>query len=221
MCTIKNPSNQTIATILYTDGLYKIIATSSSNKAEMANTVSGKMYISEVHRELGHILYLAIKHAISNGFITSTELDSNSKPEFCEACTTAKSAQQSFFKESEARATKYGKCVHWDLWGLTAVKSLNRHFYVAGQINDASRETKLYFQEKKSEMFELYKIDEANIETQIENHIKCMHSDQGGEFKSDAMRKHQDQKGMEREFTVHDSSSQNRVAERGMRTRAE
>ena len=48
-----------------------------------------------------------------------------------------------------------------------------------------------------------------------------MHSDQGGEFKSDAMKKHQDQKGMEREFTVHDSPPQNGVAERGMRTRAE
>ena len=55
MCTIKNPSNQTIATIPHTDGLYKIIAMSSSNKAEMANTVSGKMSISEVHRKLGHI----------------------------------------------------------------------------------------------------------------------------------------------------------------------
>ena len=48
-----------------------------------------------------------------------------------------------------------------------------------------------------------------------------MHSDQGGEFRSDAMRKHQDQKGTVQEFTVHDSPPQNRVAERGMRTRAE
>ena len=70
-------------------------------------------------------------------------------------------------------------------------------------------------------MFESYKIDEANIETQTENHIKCMHSDQGGEFKSDAMRTHPDQKGMEREFMVHDSPPQNGVAERRMRTRAE
>ena len=92
MCTMKNPSNQAIATIPHTNGLYRIIATSSSNKAEMANTVSGKMSISEAHRKLGHISYLAIKHAIFNGFITGIELDSNLKPEFCEACAKAKSA---------------------------------------------------------------------------------------------------------------------------------
>ena len=44
---------------------------------------------------------------------------------------------------------------------------------------------------------------------------------QGGEFKSDAMRKNQDQGGTEREFMVHDSPPQNGVAEKGMRTRAE
>ena len=64
-------------------------------------------------------------------------------------------------------------------------------------------------------------MDEALIETQTGHRIKCMCSDQGGEFKSDAMRKHQDQKGTVQEFTVHDSPPQNRVAERGMRTRAE
>ena len=195
MCTIKNSSNQTVATIPHTDSLYKIIATSSSNKAETANTVSGKMSISKAHRKLGHISYLAIKHVIFNGFIVGIELDSNSKPDFCEACTKAKSARQPFPKESETRATKYGKCVHWDLWGLAAVKSLNGHLYMAAQIDDASQETKLYFQEKKSKTFESYKINKANIETQTGNRIKCMCSDQGGEFKSDAMRKHQDQKG--------------------------
>ena len=52
------------------------------------------------------------------------------------------------------------------MWGLAAVKSLNGHFYVAAQINDASSwETKLYFQEKKSETFELYRTNKANIET--------------------------------------------------------
>ena len=75
---------------------------------------------------------------ISNGFITGIKLDSNSKPEFCKSCTKAKSAQQPFPKESETQATKYSECVYWDLWGLAAVKSLNGHFYVVAQIDDAS-----------------------------------------------------------------------------------
>ena len=39
-------------------------------------------------------------------------------------------------------------------------------------------------------MFESYKIDKANMETQTGNCTECMHSDQGKEFKSDAIRKH-------------------------------
>ena len=91
------------------------------------------------------------------GFITGIDLDESSKPEFCEACAKAKSAKQLFPQESQTWAEKYGDCVHWDLWGPASVKSLNGHYYVAACIDDATRETKLYFQEKKSETFASYK----------------------------------------------------------------
>jgi len=107
------------------------------------------MTISEDHQKLGHIAHAAVKHAVSNNYVTGIKLDSNSKPEFCEACAKAKSARQPFPKESTTRATKFGEQVHWDPWGPASVKSLNGHFYVAARIDDMTRETKLYFQEKK------------------------------------------------------------------------
>ena len=61
--------------------------------------------------------------------------------------------------------------------GPTSVKSLNGHFYMAARIDDATRETKLYFQEKKSETLRSYKMDEAYIETQTGNCIKTVRSD--------------------------------------------
>ena len=91
--------------------------------------------------------------------------------DFCDACAKAKSTRLPYPHESKTRAEKYGDYVHWDLWGPTSVKSLNGHFYVATQIDDATRETKLYFQEKKSETFNSYKKDEAYIETQTGNRI--------------------------------------------------
>jgi hypothetical protein len=221
MCTINNPKSKTIATIPHSDGLYKIVASKSAAKTETANTASTKISISEAHKRLGHISHAAIKHAVSNGLITGIDLDSNSKPEFCEACAKAKSARQPFPKESKTRAQKYGEHVHWDLWGPATVKSLNGNSYAAARIDDATRETKLYFQQKKSETSQSYKKDEAYIETQTGNRIKCVRSDRGGEFLSDALIRHQDQKGTVRELTVHDSPPQNGVAERGMRTRAE
>ena len=221
MCIIRNSSGKTIATIPNSDGLYKIVAAKRSSQEQSANVVSEKMTISEAHNKLGHISHEAIKHAVSKGLITGIELEPGPKPEFCEACAKAKSARQPFPKESETRAQKFGERVHWDLWGPASVKSLNGHSYVAARIDDATRQTKLYFQDKKSQTFNSYKKDEAFIETQTGNRIKACRSDRGGEFLSAQMINHQDQKGTKRELTVHDSPPQNGVSERGMRTRAE
>ena len=139
------------------------------------------------------------------GFITRIDLDESSKPEFCEACAKVKSVRQPYPQELYTRAEKYGNCVHWDLWGPASVKSLNGHFYVAAQIEDATRKTKLYFQEKKSKTLRSYKKDEAYIETQTSNCIKTIHSDRGGEFLSGEFIQHQDSHRTIRKFTVHDS----------------
>ena len=148
-----------------------------STSGSYAAAASGKMSISKAHRKLGHLAYGAIGHAVSKGYITGIELDKNLKPEFCEACVKAKSARQLFPKESKTRAAKYGKQVHWDLWGPAMVKSLNGHYYVVARIDNTTRETKLYFQDKKSQTFESYKRDEAYIETQTGNRIKTVRSD--------------------------------------------
>jgi hypothetical protein len=109
MCTIKNKSGNVIATIPHSDGLYRIVPPKESGNRSYANVASEKMTISEAHRKFGQIAHAAIKHAVSNGFVTGIELDGDSKPEFCEACTKAKSARQPFPKESHTRATKYGE----------------------------------------------------------------------------------------------------------------
>ena len=62
-------------------------------------------------------------------------------------------------------------------------------------IDDATRETQLYFQKQKSQTIESYKVDEAYIDTQTGNKIKIVHSDQGGEFLSEQLKNHQDRRG--------------------------
>jgi hypothetical protein len=107
------------------------------------------MSISEARKKLKHISPHAIKHAISSSFITRITLDPDLKPEFCEACTKAKSTWQPFPKESSTRAENFGKRVHWDLWGLTSVISLNGNSYMAAHIDDVTCKSKLYFQQKR------------------------------------------------------------------------
>ena len=221
MCTIMNPSGKVIGKIPHSNGLYKISGPTSPAANETVNLASNKMTISEAHKKFGHIAHSAIKYAITNSQVTGVELDFDSKPEFCEACAKAKSIRLPFPKESETRAEIFGERVHWDLWGPASVKSLNGHHYVAARIDDATRQTKLYFQEKKSQTYDSYLKDEAYIETQTGNRIKSCRSDRGGEFLTTRFVNHQDLKGTKKELTVHDSPPQNGVSERGMRTRAE
>ena len=178
MCAIFNPKGQVIAMIPHSNGLYRIIGKHNKDKG-MAAVASGKMSISEAHRKLGHLAYGAVTHAISKGYITGIDLDTKSKPEFCDACAKAKVAKQPFPKESKTRATRYGKRVHWDLWGPETVKSLNGILYIAARIDDAKRETKLYFQTKtkKSQTVDLYKLDDVYIETHSGNCIRVICSD--------------------------------------------
>ena len=176
MCTIHNPSGCTMVTIPCANGLYHVTAPEDPPTVNYAGIAMVKLTISKAHQKLGHIAPSAIKYVIAKGHITSIQLDPESKPEFCEACAKAKAAWQPFPKESETRTTKYGECIHWDLWGPASVQSLSGNLYVAVHIDDATRETVLYFQAKKSQTIKSYKCNEALIEMQTGNHIKVAHS---------------------------------------------
>ena len=221
MCTIRNPSGCTMATIPCTNGLYHVTAPEDPPTVNYASIAMVKLTNSEAHQKLGHITPSAIKYAIAKGHITGIQLDPESKPEFCEVCAKAKAARQPFPKESKTRATKYGECVHWDLWGPASVQSLSGNLYVAVCIDNATCETVLYFQVKKSQTIDSYKCDEALIEMQTRNHIKVARSDRGEEFLSNDLTQHQDMRGTKRELTVHDSPQQNGIAEHRMHTCAE
>ena len=121
MCTIHNPSGLTMVTIPCANGLYCVMAPEDPPTVNYASIAMVELTISEAYRKLGHIAPSAIKYAIAKGHITSIQLDPESKPEFCEVCARAKMAQQPFPKELETRTTKYGECVHWDLWGPASV----------------------------------------------------------------------------------------------------
>ena len=124
MCTIRNPKDHIMGTIPMANGLYRLVNASKGTSSDHANVAAGKMSISEAHRKLGHISHSAVRNAISTGQITGIELDMDSKPEFCEPCVKAKSARIPFPQKLDTRAEKYGKRVHWDLWGPASVRFL-------------------------------------------------------------------------------------------------
>ena len=105
-CTIKNPTGCIMAMIPHSNGLYWIPLSNSQPNLEYTAVATAKININLAHRKFCHITHATIKHAMSKGFILGIELDMNSKPEFCEACTKAKSTTLPFLKQSLTRSYK-------------------------------------------------------------------------------------------------------------------
>ena len=101
MCTIANPAGKVMATIPWSDGLYRLAVHESTKELDYANIATVKMSINEAHRKLGHIAHNAIKHAVASRMINSIELDLKSKVDFCEACAKSKAICHPYPKQSQ------------------------------------------------------------------------------------------------------------------------
>jgi hypothetical protein len=170
--------------------------------------------LGQLHRQLGHVGQTALAEAVKKGLVVGVDLDPESKPEFCDTCVKAKSAQQPFPKESKTRALTYGELVHMDLWGPAQTVSLGGCKYYISFTDDCTRQTRLEFLKQKSEALTAFKAYEAWVECQLPGvRIWKVHSDRGGEYLSAEFDRHLREQGIEWQLTVHDSPQQNGVAE--------
>ena len=72
--------------------------------------------------------------------------------------------------------------VHTDLWGPSPVASLKGSRYYITFIDDSSKKVCVYFLKNKSDVFETFKKQKAIVETETGLKVKCLRSDNGGEY---------------------------------------
>ena len=60
MCTIRDPTDNIMATIPHSEGLYCLAAASDMKEIDYANVASVKMTITKAHHKLGHISHTTI-----------------------------------------------------------------------------------------------------------------------------------------------------------------
>jgi hypothetical protein len=135
------------------------------------------------HRRMGHMHFdnlvkINRKEAVR-------EMPEISKPTntLCKHCLQGKQTRTKF-KSKEYSTTKPLEIVHTDLCGPTRTKGLNGEQYFMLLIDDYTRMTAVFFLKKKSEAFEHFKIYKEMVETETDLKIKCLRSDNGGEFTS-------------------------------------
>ena len=117
-------------------------------------------------------------------------------------------------KKLEHSSTKPLDLVHTDLCGPTKRKGLNGEQYFMLLIDDYTMMKWVCPLNRKSKSFGCFKTFKELVENETGSRIKCLRSDNGGEFTFDEFNKYYEEHGIKRQFSVARTPQQNGVAVR-------
>lgn len=157
----------------------------------------GNLYVFEGHSEVGAAMVVEdnkeglwhqrLGHMNQKGL--NVMLTRNQLPRlkavdlgFCEHCLYGKQKRVSFLKTSNEKKGTPLELVHSDVFGPTEVTSIRGANYFVTFLHDYTRKVWIYMLAKKSEVFSKFKSFKALVENQIGHKIKCLKTDNGGEF---------------------------------------
>ena len=104
--------------------------------------------------------------------------------------------------------------VHIDAWILNQVQSLGVSSYYVTFIDDASRKTWVYCIRQKSDVFSTFQKWKALVENETGKRLKCLRSNNGGEYCSKEFYYYYSYHGMHIEKIVTGTLQENGVLER-------
>lgn len=163
------------------------------------------------HRILGHMSEKNMKILCSGGYLPKVKSVDMS---FCEDCVLGKKKRVSFSRDGRALKSKKLDLVHTDVWGPIDVASHSGFQYYITFIDDHSRKVWLYFMKNKFEVYEVFKKWKALVETETGLKLKCLRSDNGGEYDKTEFLQLCATNGIRLERTVPRTPQENEVAER-------
>ncbi|KAG9446485.1 hypothetical protein H6P81_012613 [Aristolochia fimbriata] len=167
------------------------------------------------HRRLGHLSESRMRILHSKKVLTGI---TNICFDFCEDCVLGKQKRVSFNKDGREKKSNKLDLVHTDVWGPAQGKSFGGNLYFVIFIDDYSRKTWIYTLKKKSNVFNMFKYWLARVENETGSRLKCLLSDNGGEFCNKEFDSYCAKRGIRRIKTVPRTPQQNGVAERMNRT---
>ena len=131
----------------------------------------------------------------------------------CKQCQHGKQTRVKF-KTKEYSTTKPLELIHADVCGPMRTKGLNGERYFLLFVDDFTRMTWMFLLRRKSETFNCFQIFKELTENEIDMKIKCLRSDNRGEFVSKEFNKYCDDNGIKRHFSITETPQQNGVVER-------
>lgn len=166
------------------------------------------------HRRLGHMSEKGLKYLAGKSLIPfNTTISLNP----CDHCLAGKQHRASFARKSTRKQAKL-ELVHSDVCGPIEVESNGGNKYFVTFIDDATRKTWIYILKTKSQVFETFQKFHVMVERETESKLKCLRTDNGGEYTSHEFKNYCAQYGIRHVKTVPGTPQHNGVAERMNRT---
>lgn len=165
------------------------------------------------HRRLAHVSEKGLNMLAKKSLIPLAKGKINP----CDYCLFGKQHRISFQKSSRRRNNKL-ELVHSDVCGPMEVESLGGNKYFLTFIDDFSRKTWIYLLRTKDQVFQHFKQFHAMVERETGMSLKCLRTDNGGEYISREFRDYCSDHGIRHEKTVPGTPQHNGVAERMNRT---
>ncbi|RDX79846.1 hypothetical protein CR513_39688, partial [Mucuna pruriens] len=131
------------------------------------------------HRRLSHISEKGLTCLAKKGMLPRLK---NVEFEKCSHCITGKQTRVSFKKHPPLRKSELLELVHSDVCGPLKVKSFSSALYFVTFIDDCSRKLWAYVLKTKDQALEKFKRFQALVERQSGKKVKCIHSNNGGEY---------------------------------------
>jgi hypothetical protein len=138
--------------------------------------------------------------------------------DFCEHCVYGKQKRGIFLKVGKEKKSERLELVHTDVWGLAQVSSLGGYRYYFTFIDDVTRKTWVYCIRQKYDVFDTFKKWKDLVENETGKRLKCLRSENGGEYCSKYFDYYFSYHGIRKENTFLGTPQENGVSERMNRT---
>jgi transposase InsO family protein len=201
-------------------GLYRLVAKQSTPELHQVeiNLTSSVLDLTRLwHHRLGHLNFQGLHLLSASGIITGLPYLPILK-EICLGCQFGRQTRESFPSHTLNRSQKPLQLLHTDLCGPMQTMSQGGNYYFIVVVYDYSRYVWIRFIKEKSQgpavLIQLITL----LENQLEQKVRVVRSDRGGEFIADRFVAFCDSKGIARQLTNAETPEQNGVVERMNRT---
>ena len=152
--------------------------------------------------------------------VSQLDYDASGVIGICEACIGGKQCKNSF-KPSEMMTSMPLELMYSDVCGKMGQKSIGGAEYFLTLLDNKTHYTWVYLLKTKDQVFECFKVWQAEVENFTGKRVKVLRMDNGGEFTSKVFEAHLKACGIRHELTIPKTPEQNGVAERLNRTLVE